>query len=165
MRPEALELFNTFFNEHGPQTAAIRNPTLRAHCENLQAIAARLALIFCLCDKVTRQPGDLSGEEDVQEQHVLAGIALARWYGSEAMRVYDGSGSHTERDTQELLDVIRKHGGSITPRAMGRRRVRWANPEVAEKALRDLERAGHGTCELQPPGPNGGRTKLVLQAA
>lgn len=157
MVAEATARFATFVNEHGEHTAALSNAALRYHYAKLEAVAARLALIFYLCDGATQQ---LTGPGGVQERHIVAGIAVARWFGREALRVYDGYESAAEREKRELLDEIRAHGGVITPYEMGRIRRRWADVLAAEMALRNLARAGYGTLIFEPSGPKGGRPAL-----
>ncbi len=157
LRPEAVTRFARFVDEHGIQTAGLSNPALRYHFAKLEGVAARLALIFYLCDIAS---GDLRQATGVQEQHVLAGIALARWYGREAIRFYDGYTSAAEREKRDLLKVIRDHGGAITPRAMGRVRSRWYDAETAELALRKLAQSGYGEMVVEPAGPRGGRPSL-----
>jgi hypothetical protein len=152
--PAALERFKTFVNEHGPFTAAIANDALRFHYSKLEGAAARLALVFYLCDLATKQ---VSGPPAVQEQHILGGIALARWHGREAFRVYDCYESAAQREIRELLDEVRAHGGVITPYEMGKVRRRWGDLLAAEMALKNLARAGYGTLTYEPPGPRGGR--------
>ena len=53
--------------------------------------------------------------------------------------------------------------GTITPRAMGRIRRRWANPEVAKRALRALEQAGHGKLVEEPAEGGRGRPTLYFE--
>ena len=123
LTPEAHDRFAKFVNEHGTQTAKIGNPALRFHYAKLEAVAARLALIFYLSDCAS---GDIVGGNGVGLCQVLAGIAVARWYGREALRVYDGYQSEAEREKREVLDEIRAHGGIITIAEMRRVRRRWA---------------------------------------
>ena len=99
-----------------------------------------------------------------------AGIAVARWYGREARRFYEGCDSQAAQEQreqqqvqQELLEKIRKQGGTITPRAMGRLRLRWANPQVAKKALQDLEQAGYGKCVEEPAEGGRGRPSFCFK--
>jgi hypothetical protein len=157
MTAEANAAFATFVNEHGEQTAAISNAALRYHYAKLEAVAARMALIFYLCDGATH---DLGSQPHIQTRHVLAGIAVARWCGREALRVYDGYVSAAEQEKQQLLEEIRAHGGVISPWEMRRLRRRWADPMAAEMVLRSLARAGWGTLAVEEPGPKGGRPAL-----
>jgi hypothetical protein len=157
MLPEATAWFADFVNEHGEQTAAISNAALRYHYAKLEAVAARLALIFYLCDGATQE---LVGPPGVQEQHVLAGIAVARWFGREAYRVYEGYESAADREQRELLEEIRDHGGTISPREMRDIRRRWRDPLAAEIALKALARAGYGTLKYVEMLPQGGRPSL-----
>jgi hypothetical protein len=161
VQPDAQEMYQRFVQEHGVHTGSITNPALRFHYAKLEAIAARLALIFYLCDGATNE---LVGPPGVQLRHILGGIAVARWFGREAARVYDGYDSRAEREKREQLEVqcellenIREHGGTITPRAMGRIRRRWCNPQVAEMALRALVRDGYGELGMEPACGGRGR--------
>jgi hypothetical protein len=165
MLPEAQESFYTFVDEHDAQTAAIRNPALRAHYANLGAVAARLALIFYLCDNVSRQPGELPDGAGVQERHVLAGIALARWYGLEATRVYAEGQVAGDRNVKKLLELARSHGGHITVGEMSRAKFRWRNPTLAEADMHALARAGHGKVITTTPGSQGGRPSMQFVLA
>jgi hypothetical protein len=157
MEPEAEACYAEFVTEHGQQTHTIQNAALRFHYSKLEGVAARLALIFRLCDLSTDK---VAGRSGVQEEHILAGIALARWYGREAARVYDSCETTAERERRELLEDIRKNGGSITVREMRDKRRRWRLPETAELALRALERDGCGTLQHVDAGPEGGRATL-----
>jgi hypothetical protein len=154
VQPEATARFAEFVNEHGEQTAAISNAALRYHYAKLEAVAARLALIFYLCDAATQ---DLVGPQGVQERHILSGIALARWFGREAYRVYEGYESAADREKRELLEEIRDHGGVITLSELRQIRRRWHDPLAAELALKALARAGYGVLSVVESGANGGR--------
>ena len=154
--PAAEDYFDRFVKEHDQQTQAISHLALQYHYAKLEAVAARLALIFYLCDAAT---GQLSGPMGVQEHHILAGIALARWFGREACRVYAGLTSEGELEKAELLKMVRDHGGSITLREMAVRR-RWRNRSDAEAAMQALKQAGLGTMSLDSQGPNGGGQHL-----
>jgi hypothetical protein len=156
LSPEATERFKTFVNEHGKQTADISKAALRYHYAKLEAVAARLALIFYLCDAAC---DDLEGA-GVQARHILGGIALARWYGREAVRVYDGYESAAESEQRELIGQIQDHGGVISLREMRRIRRRWCDPLAAEMALQSLARGGFGELKVEPSGPQGGRPTL-----
>jgi hypothetical protein len=160
LQPAATERFKEFVNEHGKQTAGIANAALRYHYAKLEAVAARLALIFYLCDVATQ---DLAGPPGIQERHILSGIALARWFGREALRVYEGYESAAEREKHELLQEIKDHGGVITFREMARMRKRWGDPLAAEMALRNLARSGYGEITVVGAGPQGGRPSLQFK--
>jgi hypothetical protein len=158
--PEARETFIEFYNENGAYEATIANAPTRYHYAKMPGIAARLALIFYLCDGAT---GELSGPKGVQERHVLAGIALARWYGREARRFYEGLETGDQRVQRELLEYVDTHGGSITLREMGNIRGRWRDRTAAERAMRLAAQTGGLEVVLDPPGPNGGGRHLRLQ--
>jgi hypothetical protein len=146
LSPEAAARFHPFVTEHGAYTETIENAPTRFHYRKLAGYAARLALIFYLCDAVT-EPS--AGPRVVQERHVLAGIAVVRWYGREAWRVYGGDASAADWDQRELLDAIRARGGVIALSDMRRLRRQYSDPRAAELALQDLARAGYGVLAME----------------
>lgn len=166
LEPEAKARFKDFVNAHGQHAKSFENPPLRYHYSKLEGVAARLALIFYLCDRVTNALTGPNGEyagEGVQERHVLAGIALARWYGREAQRVYGRQETEEERQMWELLDKIDRYGGVITARQMVRSSRRWKDTQTAEEALMKLESEGFGRFVWENGGPEGGRPSKVFR--
>ena len=141
LTPEATELFALFVNEHGAYTKSIENPALRYHYAKLEAIAARFALIFYLCEGATRQ---VTEGIRVGARQVLSGIALARWYGREAQRVYDGFHSEAEGEKEDLLDLIEQLGGNITVREM--------RADAAAGVTRSPQRWHCGRCSVRATG-------------
>jgi hypothetical protein len=157
MQPAAAEYFANFVAEHGRQTASIRNAALRYHYAKLEGVAARIALIFYLCDAATQQ---VTGEPGVQWRHIVAGVAVARWFGREATRVYEGIDGAAEREKRDLLEEIRANGGTITVREMRTLARRWRAAAAAESALYALVRCGYGAIKPDPSGPKGGAPTL-----
>ena len=86
------------------------------------------------------------------------GIAIARWYGREAWRVYEGQASEAELERWELLEMTEAHGGVISLSDMSRRRRKWNDSQVAEMALRKLARESYG--EVYTDEETGGRPAL-----
>ena len=62
----------------------------------------------------------------------------------------------------DLVELIRKYGGSITLTKMRNHRRRWRDSEQAELALRGLVRHGYGTLDMRPASPRGGRPSQVF---
>ena len=91
-------------------------------------------------------------------ESMTAGIALSRWFGNEARRLYaelDETGA--DREQRELVELIRLRGGAITSRDLARSSRRYRAPGAADEALEALKKAGLGAWEEQTPSPAGGR--------
>ena len=74
----------------------------------------------------------LRTSDAVDEASIAAGVALSRWFGHEARRVYAMlAESDDDRDRRRLVDLIRGKGGSVTPRDLMR--------GVAKMAIGGLE--------------------------
>jgi hypothetical protein len=158
--PEAEARFGAFVNEHGDHTFSIENPALRYHYSKLEAIAGRLALILYLCEWAS---GGAVRPQGVEDRHVLAGIALARWYGREAQRVYGGYESEEEREMRELVEKIRDRGGVVSPRDMRGMSRKYRDADAAETALKALESHGLGAFIWDNAGPQGGRPSKLFR--
>ena len=96
-----------------------------------------------------------------------AGIALSRWFGSEARRVYRVLGeSEEEGEARRLLELIDRKGGKVTPRDLQRGSSKYGSAKEAEEVLGRLVTGGMGTWEEVPPGPKGGRpTRVFIRTA
>ena len=151
---DAKDLFRQFVDDHGEEHAA-QSGDLAAAFSKLIGYAARFALLFALVRMQTRETDEPT--EAVDRQSMADGIALARWFSSEAVRVYRLiDAGQAEQDRAELVDWIRKKGGTVTPRdvqRLGPSRCR----QSSEVMLRDLVARGLATAELTQPGENGGR--------
>ncbi len=96
----------------------------------------------------------LSDPELVDEGSMSAGVALARWFGHEARRVYSMLGeSDEDRDHRRLVELIERRGGSTSVRDWQRSRSHETSAD-AEAELKTLESAGYGTLR---PAPQTGR--------
>ncbi|MFN7022128.1 MAG: hypothetical protein ACK4WH_12480, partial [Phycisphaerales bacterium] len=119
---------------------------------------ARLALVVHLTrwaagDATLRDPAR------ADEASISAGVALARWFGNEARRVYAILGESDEgRESRRLVEWIERKGGAVTTRDLthGVRAYR-GDPDAAERALSALVEAGIGRWEADAHGPKGGR--------
>lgn len=87
-----------------------------------------------------------------------AGVALARWFAGEAVRVYALlSETDDERRTRELVEQVERRGGSVTARELHKNaRTRYPSPDAAANALDALASAGYGGWRERTP-PGGGR--------
>jgi len=161
LRPVALRLdgeakrrWVQFFDEHAAETATLAGE-MAAVWSKLEAYAARLALVLHLVRLVD---GDATaGAESIDADSISAGVALAKWFGHEARRLY-ATMSETEEDTarRELAELVGRLGGRCTAREL-RHHGFGGDADKAEEALADLAAAGIGEWQDVPPGPGGGR--------
>ena len=123
--------------------------TWRPPGRSWKAYTARFALIFQLCDWAD---GIATGEA-VESQSMQAAIELTDWFGGEAKRVY-GMFCEDEADQQqrELIELIQRRGGSITPRELAHASRQYRKAGEAEAALQRLVEAHLGTWQIEPSG-------------
>jgi hypothetical protein len=121
----------------------------------LEGGAARLALIHHVVECVAR--GE-NAESPVGAESISAGIALARWFYAESIRIYSAlRETEGERATRRLIEFLRRHG-PITARLLHKtHRRRYPDAAAAEAALDALAAAGLGEWRDCMPGPKGGR--------
>ena len=99
-----------------------------------------------------------SGPDVADEASVEAGIQLARWFGREALRVYEAlAADETDRERETLAEWIAGQGGAVTPRELSRGPRAYRAEGIAEEALAGLVKAGFGRWEWDQPGDGGGR--------
>jgi len=146
-----------FYDEHAREQVNLSGDEA-ATWAKLEAYTGRLALVLHLTRWAARD-ATLRDPARVDEASIAAGVALARWFGDEARRVYAIlSESDEERETRRLVEWIRRKGGSVTVRDLthGLRAYR-GDPENAERELSRLAEAGVGRWESDAPGAKGGR--------
>jgi len=156
MTPEAKQHWIAFHDEHAIEQADLHGD-LSAAWAKLTGYAPRFALIYELANWAA-----LCGDPPpthVSAEAVQAGIELAKWFSYETKRIYAILEECDEaRGLRELVDYIRRQGGTITARqvARGPRRYR-NNSEQAEADLQRLvdSRAGHWA--NRPSADDGGR--------
>jgi hypothetical protein len=146
LSPEAKEVWTRFYNEHAQE---IHNSTgaIRAHWGKLEAYAPRLALILHLTEFANNDyiPGT------VHASTMRSAIRLARWFGTEAQRIYaDVLGVEGEVNTEQrdLIAWIEKQGGQTTIRDLKRGPRLYRDGDKAERALLDLASKGLGLWEI-----------------
>lgn len=142
---EAKTVWVEYYNRHSAEQIKLGDD-LAAAWSKLEAYAARFALIFQLCSNATsKSDGDV-----IDETSMRAGIALADWFGREAMRVY-GVLAEREADEEmrELVELIRRHDGRITARELAHATRRYRHPGDAQFALDSLAKAGWGEWQVE----------------
>jgi len=143
-----------FYNRHAVRIADATGDEA-AVLSKIEAAAARLALVLHL---VRHAAGDPDVRDAVDDQDIQAGVRVAEWYAGEAFRVYGLFGeSDEDRDRREIVEFIRRHGGTVTARDLMRSSRKYGTADQAEAVLQDLASAGLGSFDVSQPGPDGGR--------
>ena len=146
MTPEAKREWIRFYNEHGQEQAGLSGD-LSAAWSKLEGGAARLALVI----HYARWAGSCDWAADagpVDAEAIGAGVALSRWFGNEARRVYSRLAEDEDQQEQrELIELIeRQPGRETTVRELQRTVPEYRNSaEDAEKALTRLAEVGLGS--------------------
>ncbi len=154
MSTDAKRTFASFVNAHGLEHMGLVGAEAAAWSK-LEGYAARLALVVHMAHCAA---GESIEAETIDSDSVKAGIALVRWFAHEAERVYallDGDDAGDKR--LELVDLIWRKGGDVSPRELAQSSRRFSRVADAEAALDDLAHAGAGQWYHRPIGPNGGR--------
>jgi hypothetical protein len=159
---EARPVWAEFVNAHGQETADVSGP-LAAAFSKLEGYAARLALVLSLA-RWAENPGTLGiGPAAVDLDSIRAGIEIVEWAKSETRRIYVMlSEDDQDRERREVLEVIRRRGGSITVREV-QRAMHHSTTEEAEEILAVMVADGLGRWVDVPPGPKGGRPTSRFQ--
>lgn len=155
LTPSGRAAWITFYNEHAERLADLSGD-MAATWAKLEGYAARLALVIHL---VRREWFDLSLEspDAIDEASISAGVILSRWFAGEAERLYGLFGeTDDQREQRELIEWIRRKGGTVTVRDLARSR-RFAGRDHAEAEIAKLVSAGLGSWRFIPPGEQGGR--------
>ena len=164
LTPQGKEAWITFYNAHAVEQAEMTGE-LAAAWSKLEGYSARFALLVHLI-RVESSDTTLADVGAVDEQSIAAGVALSRWFGDEAARVYGIIGGDAEdpevREQRELLRVIRDCGGRITVRQLMQKCRRYrGKAEQAEAALGQLVAAGKLEVWIDDHGGGRGRPSCV----
>jgi hypothetical protein len=151
---EAEALFQDWYNQNGAGIDRCDDENYAACLGKIEEVPGRLSIILTLLNDLTATA--VSGET------MANAIKLARWFGHEAKRFYDGFGvSPDESNKSKLIELIRKEG-TMTARD-AQRRCRWLKGSgMAEKALEQLRRDGLVDYEVITR-PEGGRPATVYR--
>ena len=122
----------------------------------MEGYAARLALVVHTVRAAADSPAADPGVLD--EESLTAGVALSRWFGHEARRVYGlFEETNADRQRRNLVELVQRYKGSITARELMRSSRDYTTAESAEEVLEDLVKAGIGRWENVGPTERGGR--------
>jgi len=156
LTPEGKKAWIEFYNAHAKEQSRLTG-NLSAAWSKLEGYAARLALVIHL---VRCAAGDkrIVSVDEVDEVSIAIGVELSRWFGQEARRVYEILGeSDEDRDRRQLIELIRRKGGTVTGRDLMRSSRMYPTADVAEEALKELIEAGLGRWEFDSHDGGPGR--------
>jgi hypothetical protein len=155
LTPEAKAVWVEYFNRHRAELVDL-DDDLAAAWSKLEAYAARFALIIQLATD--------PASEAIDETAMSAAIELSDWFGNEAQRVYGlFVEDAVDQERRELVELIRRKGGSVTPRDLMRCCRKFKQSAEAEAALIELVSAKLGRWESIPAGIRGGHPTRVFQ--
>lgn len=150
-----------FYNELGKEQNEL-DDDLSATWSKLECYAARLALVHYLIRVVANDP-TVSDPDTVDATSMKAGIALSRWFGQEAKRVYVMLGeSEEDQQIRELVDLVERLGGTVTGRDLQRRSRKYRTANEAEGALQLLVQHEKGDWQPKPGTAQGGRPTMAF---
>jgi hypothetical protein len=144
---QASDLWADFYNSLNANMAG-QDERARAMLAKIECAAARLALVVHL-GRVAACEGAITGVVDGESMR--RGIELANWFRREAERVYARlAEGDDDREARQLLDIVRRKGGSVSGRELVQSSRMFKTVKDAEAALSRLVDAGHGKW-LTPP--------------
>ncbi|TWU27600.1 YfjI family protein [Bythopirellula polymerisocia] len=150
---EAKSLWVQYFNRHRAELIDLDDDSAAAWSK-LEAYTARFALIIQLCRWAA---GEASGDS-IDEASMSMAIELSDWFGGETKRVYGlFVENENEREQRELVELIRRKGGTVVPRDLMRSGRKFKNASDAEAALVELEASGIGSWSFDDHAGGRGR--------
>ncbi len=160
---EAKELFIHYYNElAGVRADAVGDDA--AAMSKLVGGAARLALVHHLVRLAAND--QMVNPDQIDGASMAAGIALAKWFAYEAIRVnaaLELDSNDDVREARHLIELIESRGGRITPRELQQRRSKFKRSvDLATEALQELVDAGIGEWNYIAPGGSGGQPSKVF---
>lgn len=158
LAPDGKRAWVAFYNEHAGQQAE-RTGDEAAAWSKLEGYAARLALVVHLTRWAAGDPAVPTSTTPVDAASIAAGVALVRWFGDEARRVYANlAESEAERDARQLVELIQRKGGDVSGRELVQLSRAYPKVADAEAALSALVEAGKGSW-VTPPQRGRGQPK------
>lgn len=141
MDEKAKLLWIEFYNEHNEEQVQLTGD-LASMWSKIECYAARFILLIHCARCAAGDPNVSPDTVDVDS--VMRGVALAKWFGAEARRVYSVlKESDVERQQTDLVETVKRHGGSITPRDLMRCSA-FGTADAAKASLDVLAESGRG---------------------
>lgn len=154
---EARTIFRRWHDRHAEEQAEM-DEAMAAVWSKLKGYAVRFALVLHtmeVCSSGAR-PG-IDGDH-IDAASMTGAIALADWFGEEALRVAEVlNQAEEERDMLNLVERIKSMGGETTVSSFQRSSSKYRTASEARAALKKLETAGHGRLSVRGPSGKGGR--------
>ncbi len=145
-----------FYNEHAQEQIEL-DGDLSAAWSKLEGYAARLTLVVH-CVRAAVGGPELVSADEIDAKSIASGVALSRWFGNEARRIYAMLGeSDDDHEDRVLREWIERRGGRVTVREFQQGNRDFATAEEARCALNRLAKAGYGTWDSVSRGNRGGR--------
>jgi len=142
--PEAKAVFVAWHDDHARELNEATGD-LAAGYSKLKGICARLALVIH-CVRVADRDSTLQDPAYVDAASVTCAIRMTEWFKAEAYRVYAMlAETDDDRERRELVELIKRKGGSATVRELNRSSRMFANAADAEAALEGLVEVASGT--------------------
>jgi hypothetical protein len=149
-----------FYNEHAERQADATGEQAAA-LSKIEGAAARLALVLHC---VRQAAGDRTVTDQIDDQDISSGVALARWHADEAERVYSVLRETDDgRLRRQVVELISRNGGKTTANDLRRRSRHFADSDDADQFLDELVKAGIGTWEPIRTTDDGGRPTRQFQ--
>ncbi len=162
LSPAAKSAWVDFYNQHGREQAELAGD-LAAAWSKLEGYAARFALTVHLIRWANEDP-DLESPDVIDAASVATGVALSRWFGHEARRVYATlQESSDETELRQIVDLMRLRDGKISVRELMRANSRYQTADDAEQALVRLATAGFARRDTIRPGRRGGQPHDIFR--
>ncbi len=161
---QASELWASFYDSLNADMVG-QDERARAMMSKVEACCARLALVVHL-GRVAAGEGAIANVIDSESMD--RGIRLANWFRREAERVYARlAEGDDDREARQLLDLVRRKGGSVSGRELVQSSRSFKTVKDAEAALSRLVDAGHGKWVYLPQcGPGAPKARrFVLPGA
>jgi hypothetical protein len=160
LEEQANHLWANFYNSLNADMAS-QDERARAMMAKIECAAARLALIVHL-GRVAAGEGAIANVIDSESMD--RGIRLANWFRREAERTYlrlaEGD---DDRENRQLLDIVRRRGGSVSGRELVQSSRKFKTVKDAEAALSRLVDAGHGKWVYLPQcGPGAPKARRFV---
>lgn len=138
---DALSLFVGHVNKLGARSEEVPGAEERAILSKLEAIPARLALVYELASSC-----DPDSVQEIGREAMASAVALGSWFADEVIRVFSCCGEmDRQRECRELLEWIGRKGGAVSARDLQRHNhKRYPTSEHADIALAGLVAGGLG---------------------
>ncbi len=145
---EAKVAWIEFYNSHGAEQN-VATGRRKANLAKLEAICARLALIFSVVDRVSVRVEDTA---PIDLEYMENAIRVTRWFVRERDRIEAilDSEPHDETLTDRIAAILKASNCGLTRTAITNHFGRHKASQEIDAALADLESRGLAVCQTEP---------------